>query len=137
MFSTKLAMAEELALNFPSSNMTRWGNVSSLREFLRQFRSVRVLRVKPFVREVGLCLQQDDGEAILPVLEEIELSIPRLTGYSDKVYRHRAAEGLVGFKPCERAGRLVKLYHCEQTQTQLRNASVRKTSKKRRRLNVA
>ncbi|KAF8504882.1 hypothetical protein F5888DRAFT_800517 [Russula emetica] len=105
--STKLAMMEELALNFPSSNMTKWEHVFSLREFLRQFRSVRVLRVNPFMREVELYLQQDDGEAILPVLEEVELSISRSTGYSDEEYQRRAAEALAAFEQCERAGRLV------------------------------
>jgi hypothetical protein len=131
--STKFATVEELTLNFTSSNMTKWDNNFSLREFLRQFRSVRVLRMNRFVREVGLYLQQDDGEAILPVLEEVELSISRLTGDSDKVYRRRAAEALAAFEPCERAGCLVEVYHCEQTQTQLREASIRKTPKKRRR----
>jgi hypothetical protein len=81
-------MAEELSLNFPSSNMPYWAHVCLLREFLRQFRSVRVLRVNPFVREVGLCLQQDqdDGEAIFPVLEQVELSISRSKGCSDEEY---------------------------------------------------
>jgi hypothetical protein len=104
--------------------MTQWDGVFSLRDFLRQFCSVRVLRVNPFVREVGLYLQQDDGEAILPVLEEVQLSISRrhLTRYSDKEYQRRAAEALAAFEPCERAGRLVKVYYCEQTQTQSRNA---------------
>ena len=114
--STKLAMAEELTLDL-SSIKNIW-DVSSLREFLRQFRSVRVLRVRPFVREVGLCLQQDDGEPVFPVLEEIELLISHLVCHSDKEYQRRIAEALVAFEPCERAGRLVKIYHCEQTQTQ-------------------
>ena len=111
-------MAEELALNLPSSDMTEWDDVFSLREFLRQFRSVRVLRVRvlrvnPFVREVGLYLRQDDGEAILPVLEEIELS----TRYSlaDEEYQRHAADELATFEPFvsarERAGRIVKVYH--------------------------
>ncbi|KAF8497843.1 hypothetical protein F5888DRAFT_259484 [Russula emetica] len=122
--STKLAMVEELALNFPSPDKTNWKNVFSLREFLRQFRGVRVLRVNPFVPEVGLYFKEDDGEAILPVLEQVELSIPRLTRYSyEEYYQHRAAEALAAFEPCERAGRLVKASHCEQTQTQSRNAS--------------
>jgi len=110
--STKLAMAEELALNFPSSNLTKWDDVFSLREFLRQFRSVRVLRMNPFVREVGLYLQQDDGETIMPVLEEVELSISRLTRitrYADEEYQRRSAEALAAFETCERAGRLVKV----------------------------
>jgi hypothetical protein len=81
--STKLALAEELTLNFPSSNMAGWMNVFSMRDFLRQFRSVRVLRVNPFVREIGLYLRQDDdGEAIFPVLEQVEISISHLKRYS-------------------------------------------------------
>jgi F-box-like len=123
---TKLAMAEELTLNnldFPSSNRTRWEHVFSLREFLRQFRSVRVLRVNPFVQNVGLYLKQDDGEAILPVLEQVELSITSRSNIcSDEEYQRRVAEALTAFEPCERAGRLVKVYHCRQTQTQSRNA---------------
>jgi hypothetical protein len=117
--STKLALAEELTLFFPSSNITKLEPIFSLREFLRQFRSVRVLRVDPFIREVGLYLQQDDGEATFPVLEEIELSTSHMTGCSDEEYRRRAAEELATFEPfvsaLERAGRLVKVYHCEQT----------------------
>jgi hypothetical protein len=121
--STKLAVAEELTLNFPSSEMRRWVDVFSLREFLRQFRSVRVLRVNPFVREVGLYLKNDDDEeAILPVLEEVEISISRLRGCLDEEYQRRAVEVLAAFEPCERAGRLVKVSHCKQTQAQLRNA---------------
>jgi hypothetical protein len=126
--SMKLAMAEELTLNFPSSDMPCWAHAFSLREFLRQFRGVRVLRVNPFVREVGHCLRQhqDDGETILPVLEQVELSISRLTrysGYSDEEYQRHAAKVLAAFEPCERAGRLVEVYHCKQTRTQSRNAS--------------
>jgi hypothetical protein len=117
--STKFATAEELALFSPTSNITEWEHFFSLREFLRQFRSVKVLRVDPFIREVALYLQQDDEEGILPVLEEIELSIPRLTRYSDEEYQRRAAEALATFEPFvsarERAGRLVKVYHCAQT----------------------
>ncbi|KAI0274179.1 hypothetical protein BGY98DRAFT_1188694 [Russula aff. rugulosa BPL654] len=61
--STKLSIAEELTLNFPGSNMTGWEDIFSMRDFLRQFRSVRVLRVNPFVREIGLYLKQDeDGQ---------------------------------------------------------------------------
>jgi len=114
-------MAEELALIFPSSNITQWERVFSLREFLRQFHNVRVLRVNPFVREVGLYLQQDDGdgETTLPVLEEIELSISHLAGYSDEEYQRRAAEALAAFDSFvsvrERAGRPVKVFLCEQT----------------------
>ena len=108
--STKLAMVEDLALNFPSSKMTIWENVFSLREFLRQFRSVKVLRVNPFpfMQELGLYLQQDDGEPILPLLEEIELS--------DEEYQRRVAEAVAALEPFasarERAGRLVKVYSC-------------------------
>ena len=114
--STKFAMAEELALFCPTSNITEWEHVFSLREFLRQFRSVKVLRVNPFVREVALYLQQDDEEGILPVLEEIELSISRLTRESDEEYQRRVAEALATLEPFvsarERAGSLVKVYHC-------------------------
>jgi hypothetical protein len=114
--STKLAMAEELTLNFRGSNMT---NIFSMREFLRQFRSVRLLRVNPFVRQVGHYLQQqDDGEAILPVLEQVELSIPRSKRCSNEEYQSLAAEALAAFEPCERAGRLVKVCYYEQTQMQ-------------------
>jgi hypothetical protein len=107
----KLAVAEELALCFPHSCMTDCS--FSLREFLRQFRSVRVLRVDPFIRDVGLSLQQDDGETILPVLEEIEVSTLRLTKKSDEEYECQAAKALAAFEPflsaCKRAGRLVKV----------------------------
>jgi hypothetical protein len=120
MSSTKLAETEELALVFVRSNITELEHVFSLRKFLRQFRSVKVLRVLPFMREVGLCLQQDDGEALLPALEEIELSISHWTSHSDEEYQRRAAEALAAFEPFvsarERAGRLVKVYHCEQMQ---------------------
>jgi hypothetical protein len=119
--STKLATTEELALVFIRSKITEWVHGSSLREFLRQFRSVKVLRVLPFMREVGLCLQQDDGEAILPALEEIEVSISLLTKYSVEEYQRRAAEALAAFEPFvsarERAGRLVKVYCCKRTQS--------------------
>jgi hypothetical protein len=110
--STKLAMTEELALHLPPLRTTiwdSWEHVFSLREFLRQFRSVRVLRVSPlsFVQRVGLLLQQADGEAILPLLEEIEIS-----DGEDSEYRRRAAEAVAALKPsCERTGRLVKVYH--------------------------
>jgi len=71
------------------------------------------------MREVGLYLQQDDGEAVLPVLEEIELSISHWIRYSDEEYQRRAAEALAAFEPFiserERAGRIVKVYHREQT----------------------
>ena len=113
--STKLAMVEELALFFPTLNITQWQQVSLLREFLRQFRSVRVLRVDPFMGEVALSLQQDDGDVILPVLEEIECSISRSSrySYSDEEYRRRATEAIAAFEPFvsarERAGCLVKV----------------------------
>ena len=96
-------MAEELALNFPRSKMIYREQGSLLRDSLRQFHSVRVLGVNSFIREVGLYLQQDDGEAMLPVLEEIELSI----------YIRR---GLGVLRPHERAGRPVKVYHRERMQ---------------------
>jgi hypothetical protein len=119
--STKFSMTEELALYFFSLNTTELEHVFSLRDFLRQFRSVRVLRVNPFMREVGLYLQQDDGEAILPVLEEVELSRSHLTGYSGEEYQRGAAEALAAFEPFvsarEQAGHVVKVYHCEQTQS--------------------
>jgi len=117
--STKLAMAEELALFFPCLDMANLEAFFPLREFLRQFRSVRVFRVDPFMREVGHYLQQDDGEAIFPALEEIELLISRLKGHSDEEHQRRAAEELAAFEPFvsarERAGRLLKVYHCERT----------------------
>jgi len=112
-------MAEELALIFLNSNITKLEQKFSLRESLHQFRSVRVLRVDPFIREIGLYLQQDDGRAVFPVLEEIELSILHSTGYSDKESQRLAAEELVAFETFdsahERADRLVKVHHCEQT----------------------
>ena len=115
--STKLAMAEELTLSLPSASITTWEHVFSLRKFLRQFRSVRVLRVVPFEREVGLYLQQNEGEAILPVLEEIELSVVRLKSHSDEEHQRRVAQALAAFEPLvsarERAGRLVKVFICE------------------------
>ena len=116
--STKLAMAEELALSFSGSNITTLEQVFSLREFIRQFRSVRVLRVETSTREVGRYLQQDDGEVIFPVLEQIELSISHLTGFPDEEYRRRAAANaadLTAFEPfvsaCERAGHHVNVFH--------------------------
>jgi hypothetical protein len=108
--STKLAMTEELALNFPCSQMTRYEHIFSMRQFLRQFRSVRVLRVSPlqFGWELGHYLQQDDGEAILPLLEEIELS--------DKEHQRRVAQALATFEGFastrkRRAGHPVKVYY--------------------------
>ena len=127
--STKLAMTEELTLNFPVSDViVEYGDIFSMRQFLRQFRSVRLLRVNPFVPPIGLYLKQDDdGEAIMPVLEKIELSIPPsrpLSNVSDAaVYRHRSAEALAAFEPCARAGRPVKVYYRQQTQMQAKNAS--------------
>ena len=111
--STKLTMVEELDLTFYRSDRTRWEHAFSLREYLRHFRSVRVLRVNSFEREVGICLQQD--ETILPMLEEVDLSISRSAEDSDEEYQRRAAEELATFEPFvsarERAGRLVKVYH--------------------------
>jgi hypothetical protein len=124
--STRLAMAEELTLNLRNSGVTRWEpeDASSMREFLCQFRSVRLLRVNPFVQEIGLYLKQDeDGqEAIFPVLEQVEISIWRWSYWSDEEYQLSAADALAAFGPCERAGRLVKVYHCEQTKMQFMNA---------------
>jgi hypothetical protein len=115
--STKLAKVEELTLFFLHSNTTKWEHDFSL----RQFRSVRLLRVRAnaFLREVGLYLQQYDGEGILPVLEEIELLISPLTRHSDEESpyqrRHDATEALAAFEPFvsarERAGRIVKIHH--------------------------
>ena len=108
--STKFAMTEELALNLPPFRTTIWEHGFSLREFLRQFRSVRVLRVSPlsFAQRVGLLLQQADGEAILPLLEEMELS-------DGEEYRRREAEAVEALKSLssarERTGRFVKVYH--------------------------
>ena len=113
--STKLAMVEELAIFFPTPNTTHWLQVTLLREFFRQFRSVRMLRLHPFMQEVALSLQQDDGEVILPVLEEIECSISRTSrySYSDEEYQRRAAGAMAAFEPFvsarKRAGCLVKV----------------------------
>ena len=53
--SSELAMAEELAFNFTDScQWVNWEQVFSLCEFLREFRSVRVLRVDPFRFARGL-----------------------------------------------------------------------------------
>ena len=118
--STKLAMVEELALFFPSSDIANWEDVFSLRGFLRQFHNVRVLRVDPFIREVALSLQQDDGEDLLSLLEEIELSalpISRSTKGPDEEYQHRAAAELAAFEPFisarEQTGRPVNVFHRE------------------------
>jgi hypothetical protein len=125
MSSIKLATAEELALLFShTAIVAEWQHDFPLCEFLRQFRSVKVLRLDPFVPEVALSLQQDDGEALLPLLEDIELSAPpisRSTKDPDDEYQHRAAAELAAFEPFvsarERAGRVVKVCHCEQTQS--------------------
>ena len=114
--STKLAMVEELTLTFASLNITECEHDFPLREFLRQFRSVKVLRVNSFVREVGLYLQQDEG--IFPLLEQIELSISYSARYSDEEYQCRVADALAAFKPFasatrEREGCLVKVHQCE------------------------
>jgi len=120
-FSTKLATAEELALIFPDTAMvTEWQNDLPLREFLRQFRSVRVLRLDPFVPEVALALRQDNGESFLPLLEEIVLSAPPIpwsTIGPDEEYQHRSAAELAAFKQFvsarERVGRPVYVFHRE------------------------
>jgi hypothetical protein len=73
--TAKFAMVEELGLLFtPLPKLKEWFQVFPMREFLRQFRSVRLLRLDFFTREIVLYLQQDDGEAIFPVLEEIDIS---------------------------------------------------------------
>ena len=115
--STKLTMVAELAL-LSLISYTPAGRFS-LRGFLRQFPSVRVLRVDSFIREafiqeVGLSLQQDDGEAILPVLEEIEVSIlSHLTNISERECHRHLAEARAAFEPFvsarKRAGRIVKV----------------------------
>jgi hypothetical protein len=124
--STKLAMAEQLTLNFPGSDLPSLENIFSMRNFLRQFRSVRLLRVNPFVSEIGAYLKQneEDGQgAIFPVLEEIEISITRLRWFHTDAeeYPRRAAKAVAAFEPCIRAGRLVKVSHSEQTEMQSRN----------------
>ncbi len=117
--STKLAAAEELTLFFPHVGIPKeWEHVFPLREFLRQFRSVKVLRVDPFVPEVALALMQDNEGAVFPVLEEIELLISRSTSGPDEEHRRRrAAEELGAFEPFvsvrEQAGRPVKVSHRE------------------------
>jgi hypothetical protein len=117
-------MAEELTLNFPMSYMAGWDDPSSMSDFLRQFRSVRLLRVNPFVQEIGIYLKQDEDrqEVIFPVLEQVEISISR-GGCSDEEYESRVAEALAAFEPCERAGRPVKVCHCERMQMQFMNVS--------------
>jgi hypothetical protein len=100
--------------------MTNWPeHVFSTREFLRQLRSVTVLRVNPFVWHVGVHLKhdQDNEEAILPVLEQVELIISRSIRSPD-MYQRRKADALAAFEPCERAGRPVKVYICDQKQMQ-------------------
>jgi len=121
MSSAKLATAEELALFFPETAVVpEWELVFPLREFFRQFHSIKMLRVDPFVPEVALYLQQGDGEAFLPLLEEIELSarpISRPTEGPDEEYQRRAAAELSAFEPFvsarEQAGRPVKVSHRE------------------------
>ena len=108
--------------------MTVWKAVFPMRDFLRQFLSVRVLRVNPFVREIEFCFREeeyddDGGEAIFPVLEKVEISISRSKRDSScEEYQLRAAEARAAFEPCERAGRLVEFYYCEQAKTQSKNA---------------
>ena len=103
--STKLSMAEDLALKFSCEEADQaadiWEGYFPLREFLRQFRRVRVLRVNPFTsaQELAPYLQQDGGRPIFPLLEEIELS--------DEVYQRCAAEAVAAFETfaSARAGR--------------------------------
>ena len=100
--STKLSMAEDLVLKFPSEDAADvWEHSFPLREFLRQFRRVRVLRVNPFpsAQELGQYLQQDGGMPIFPLLEEIELF--------DEVYQRCVAEAAAAFETfaSARAGR--------------------------------
>jgi hypothetical protein len=123
--STKLATAEELALLFPDTTMVVvWQRDFPLREFLRQFRNVKVLRLDPFFSEVAFSLQQDDGEALLPFLEEIELSAPpisRSTEGPDEEYQRRAAAELAAFEPFvsarERMDCPVNVFHREMPRT--------------------
>ncbi|KAI0269723.1 hypothetical protein BGY98DRAFT_280098 [Russula aff. rugulosa BPL654] len=124
--SIKLATAEELVLLFLGT-VIQWQNDFPLCKFLRQFRSVKVLRLDPFVPEVALSLQQDDGEGLLPLLEEIELSAPpisRSTKGPDEEYQHRAAAELAAFDPFVSArkqiGRPVNVSHREMPQFDLR-----------------
>jgi hypothetical protein len=121
MSSTTLSTAEELALFFHDVTMvTEWQHDFPLREFLRLFRSVKVLRLDPFVPEVALSLQQDDGEALLPILEQIELSVPQISrsieGPNEEYQRRTAAE-LAAFEPFvsarEQTGCPVKIFHRE------------------------
>ena len=127
--STKLATAEELVLLFPDTSMVvgraspslaEWQREFPFREFLRQFRNVKVVRLDPFVPEVASSLQQDDGEALLPFLEEIELSTPpisRSTEGPDEEYQRRAAAELAAFEPFvsarEQMGCPVNVFHRE------------------------
>jgi hypothetical protein len=124
MSSTTLATAEELALFFHDATMvTEWQHDFPLREFLRLFRSVKVLRLDPFVPEVALSFQQDDGEALLPILEQIELSVPPIsqsTEGPDEEYHRRTAAELAAFEPFvsarEQTGCPVKIFHREMPQ---------------------
>jgi hypothetical protein len=111
--STKLAAAEELALLFPDTALVAGRQYDlRLREFLRQFRSVKVLRLdRPFVPEIALSLQQDDGDTLLPLLEEIELSVPRSTKGIDEEYQLAAFEPFVSAR--EHTGRPVNVFHRE------------------------
>jgi hypothetical protein len=115
--STKLTMTEELTLN----HGIWWGGNSS-REFIRQFRSVRVLRVNPFVPLIGRYLEQgDDGEeAVLPVLEEIKVSACHMGGYEG--YELSEAEVMAAFEPCKRVGPPVKVYYRQWKEMQYRYA---------------
>ena len=120
---TTLATAEELALFFHDATMvTEWQHNFPLRDFLRLFRSVKVLRLEPFVPEVALSLQQDDGEALLPILEQIELSVPPIlpsTEGPDEEYQRRTAAELAAFEPFvsarEQTGYPVKIFHREMS----------------------
>jgi hypothetical protein len=122
MSSTKLAAAENLALIFSlnTATVSELLHHFPLRQFLRQFRSVKMLRLDPFVPEVALSLQQDDGAAFLPLLEEIELSVPSISRSAegpDEEYQHRAAAELAAFEPFvsarEKTGRPVNVFHGE------------------------
>ena len=121
MSSTKLATVEKLTLLFPDTVMvTAWQHDFPLREFLRHFRSVKMLYLYPFVPEVALSFHQDDREALLPLLEEIVLSAPPLSQMTkglDGEYQHRVAAELAAFEPLisarEQTGRPVNIFHRE------------------------
>jgi hypothetical protein len=85
---------------------------------LQYVRSVKVLRLDPFVPEVALSLQQDNEEALSPLLEEIEISAPPIswsTNRPEEEYQHRAAAELAAFEPfvCarEQTGRPIAKCH--------------------------